>query len=177
MKKLFSLVLLISLTSTYSQNPDWELFSEEDIHTLEVNKSGIYKLGNIALDVVWDDKLSYSENIGYYGGIKSLKIFKENQRIQELKNLEDHIALGSFNFNFYDYNLDGYLDFTIPINSRWKAYYIFNPHIGKFEPREDWDYLRIQKIDKKAKLILSQPDGMEDNRKIYRIEGLKLIEQ
>ena len=42
----------------------------------------------------------------------------------------------------------------------------------------NWDYLRIQKIDKKNKLILSQPDGnaFEDNSKIYKIKGLKIIE-
>ncbi|MBZ9730893.1 hypothetical protein LB467_14450 [Salegentibacter sp. JZCK2] len=177
MKDLFFLLFVTFYTSTYSQNSSWELFSNEDITPLEVNESGIYRVGNITLDVVWDNKLSHSENIGYYGGIKSTTIFKENQEIQVIHDLEDNIGLGSLNFSFFDYNLDGYLDFTIPINYRWKAYYIFNPQVDKFEHREDWDYLRIQKIDKKAKLILSQPDGIEDNRRVYRIEGLMLIEQ
>ena len=55
-------------------------------------------------------------------------------------------------------------------------YYIFNPQTNLFEHLEDWDYLRIQKIDKKNKLILSEPDGnaMEDNRKIYKINGLNI---
>ena len=103
-------------------------------------------------------------------------INKDNREIQVIENLEDNVALGTIYLNFYDYNLDGYLDFTLPINSRWLMYYIFNPQTNLFEHLEDWDYLRIQKIDKKNKLILSEPDGnaMEDNRKIYKINGLNI---
>ena len=111
-----------------------------------------------------------------------MTIHKDSREIQVIKNLEDNIALGTINIDFYDYNLDGYLDFSIPLDcgkSCWGKYYLFNPKLNQFEYKKDWDYLRIQKIDKKNKLILSEPNGnaMEDNRKIYKINGLNIIEK
>lgn len=178
MKKTILISLVVLSNFIFAQENNWQEFSEEKIITVNINKTEIYKAQNYSLDVVWDENLSYSENIGYYGGIKKMIINKDNREIQVIENLEDNVALGTIYFNFYDYNLDGYLDFTLPINSRWLMYYIFNPQTNQFEHLEDWDYLRIQKIDKKNKLILSEPDGnaMEDNRKIYKINGLNIIE-
>lgn len=178
MKKTILISLVVLSNVIFAQENNWQEFSEEKIITVNINKTGIYKAQNYSLDVVWDENLSYSENIGYYGGIKKMIINKDNREIQVIENLEDNVALGTIYLNFYDYNLDGYLDFTLPINSRWLMYYIFNPQTNLFEHLEDWDYLRIQKIDKKNKLILSEPDGnaMEDNRKIYKINGLNIIE-
>ncbi len=178
MKKTLLISLVVLSNFIFAQDNSWQEFSKEKIKKIDIDKTGSYKIENYTLDVTWDKKLSYSENIGYYGGIKKMTINKDNIEIQVLENLEDNIALGTINFNFYDYNLDGYLDFTLPINSRWLMYYIFNPQTNQFEHLEDWDYLRIQKIDNKNKLILSEPDGnaMEDNRKIYKINGLNIIE-
>ena len=178
MKKLPFLGLFIILNNSYAQKNNWKEFSKEKITTVNINKTRIYKIQNYILNVIWNEKLSCSDNIGYYGGIEKLSIHKENKEIQIINKIEDNIALGTIYFNFYDYNLDGYLDFTLPINSRWLMYYIFNPKSNKFEHKKSWDYLRIQKIDKKKKLILSQPSGnaFEDNRKTYKIKGLKIIE-
>lgn len=178
MKKTILISLVVLSNFIFAQENNWQEFPEEKIITVNINKTGIYEAQNFSLDVVWDENLSYSENIGYYGGIKKMIINKDNREIQVIENLEDNVALGTIYFNFYDYNLDGYLDFTLPINSRWLMYYIFNPQTNQFEHLEDWDYLRIQKIDKKNKLILSEPDGnaMEDNRKIYKINGMNIIE-
>ena len=173
------LIVLIALPNfILAQKNSWQEFSNEKVKTLHIDKTGVYKVENYTLYVVWEKDLSYSENIGYYGGIKKMTIHKGDKEIQVIEKLEDNIALGTINFNFYDYNLDGYLDFALPINSRWLMYFIFNPQSNRFEHIEDWDYLTIQKIDKKNKLILSEPDGnaMEDNRKIYKINGLNIIE-
>ncbi len=178
MKKTIFIALIVLSNFIFAQENNWQEFSKEKIITVNINKTGIYKVQNYSLDVVWDENLSYSENIGYYGGIKKMTIHKDNREIQVIENIEDNIALGTINFNFYDYNLDGYLDFTLPINSRWLMYFIFNPQSTEFEHRENWDYLSIQKIDKKNKMILSQPDGnaIEDNRKKYKIKGLDIVE-
>lgn len=178
MKKTILISLVVLSNVIFAQENNWQEFSEEKIITVNINKTGIYKAQNYSLDVVWGENLSYSENIGYYGGIKKMIFYKDNREIQVIENLEDNVALGTIYLNFYDYNLDGYLDFTLPINSRWLMYYIFNPQTNQFEHLEDWDYLRIQKIDKKNKLILSEPDGnaMGNNRKIYKINGLNIIE-
>lgn len=178
MKKAIFITLIVLSNFIFAQKNNWQEFSEEQITTVNINKTGIYNIQNFTLDVVWDEKLSYSENISYYGGIKKLTIYKENKEIQIINKIEDNIALGTIYFNFYDYNLDGYIDFTLPINSRWLMYFIFNPQSNEFEHRENWDYLRIQKIDKENKMILSQPDGnaIEDNRKTYKIKGLDITE-
>lgn len=184
MIKQIQAILFLVTTIIYSQtnmNSNWLLFSREKVVTIEVSKTNNFKIKNLKFDVVWDKQLSHSENIGYYGGIKSLTIYKNNILLQTIKNIEDGIALGTIYFDFYDYNLDGYLDFKVPIGCGkicWDKYYIFNPQTNRYENRKDWDYLRIQKIDKIKKLILSQPDGnaFEDNRKIYQIKGIELIE-
>jgi hypothetical protein len=178
MKKTIFIALIVLSNFIFAQENNWQEFSKEKIITVNINKTGIYKVQNYSLDVVWDENLSYSENIGYYGGIKKMTIHKDNREIQVIENIEDNVTLGTINFNFYDYNLDGYLDFTLPINSRWLMYFIFNPQSTEFEHRENWDYLSIQKIDKKNKMILSQPDGnaIEDNRKKYKIKGLDIVE-
>ena len=182
MKKTIFIALMVLSNFIFAQKNNWQEFSEERITTVEINKTGIYKVQKYTIDVIWDEKLSYSENIGYYGGVKKMTIHKDSREIQVIKNLEDNIALGTINIDFYDYNLDGYLDFSIPLDcgkSCWGKYYLFNPKLNQFEYKKDWDYLRIQKIDKKNKLILSEPNGnaMEDNRKIYKINGLNIIEK
>ena len=181
MKKLLFLSLFIISNKNFAQKNNWKDFSKEKITTLNINKTKIYKIKNFTLSAVWNSKLSYSENIGYYGGIEKLIIFKENKQLQIINNIEDGIALGNINFYFYDYNFDGHIDFSIPFDCGkicWEKYYIFNPKSNKFEHKVNWDYLRIQKIDKKNKLILSEPSGnaFEDNSKIYKIKGLKIIE-
>jgi len=183
-------LLIVNLNFVYSQNTlkeltdknkNWQLFSQEKIITIDINKTDNFIVNNLKVVIVWNKQLSYSKNIGYYGGIKSLTIFKNNKPLQTISNIEDNIALGTISINFYDYNLDGYLDFTIPIDCGkicWDKYYIFNPQKNKYENLKDWDYLRIQKINKIKKQILSEPDGnaFTDNRKLYQIKGLELTE-
>jgi hypothetical protein len=176
MKKHLLIFFIAFTYYSFSQNEYWQLFSNENIQYIKVSKSGTYELNEITFKIIWDNKLSYSENIGYYGGINTLTVYKNNERIQTFNDIEDNIALGTINFKFYDFNFDGFLDFTIPINSRWEMYFIYNSQSKKYEHLEEWDYLRVQKIDKKNKLIMTQPDGMIDNRKTYQIKGNQLIE-
>mgnify|MGYP000114916569 CR=1 FL=1 len=176
MKLIIIIYTFISSFVIFSQNT-WQEYSKEKKILIDIHKTSIHKIQNFTLDIIWDTELSYSENIGYYGGIKKLTIYKGNKVIQVINNIEDNIALGNILFNFYDYNLDGHIDFTLPINSRWLTYYIFNQQTNKFEHKKEWDYLRIQKIDKKNKRILTIPDGnaYESNRKTYQIRGMNLI--
>ena len=146
--------------------------------TLSFTKSEKLSVGDLSFQAIWNSKLSFSDNIGYYGGIAELRIFKNKKHLQTIKNIEDGIALGNINFEVYDYNMDGYLDFTVPIDfggSCNYAYYLYNPKTTKFEHRKQWDYLRIEKMNKETKQIISQPDGMSDNGKKYQVEGLQLI--
>lgn len=172
--------LLIAPFLGFSQNNNWQEFSDEEVIMINMNDTKAYYIEDFKFNVTWDSKFSCSDNIGYYGGIKELRVYKSNKKIQSLYDIEDTIALGDINFRFYDYNLDGYLDFSIPLGcgkSCWEKYYLYNPKSGVFEHKKDWDYLRIQKIDKKNKRILSVQDGnAPNNQKTYQIKGLQLIQ-
>ncbi len=177
--KLFIIIIFISTTILlHSQvKPDWVKFNNEKVVLLEITKTQMVKQRNLKFDIIWDNKLSHSDNIGYYGGIKQLTIYKNNKQINIFNNIEDGITLGTIRFELYDYNLDGYLDFTIPIDcggTCWSAYYLFNPKTNKFEHRKEWDYLRISKINKETKQIKDQPYG-NDAVKTYQIKDLELI--
>jgi len=175
-RKFFLIIFGIPIIGC-SQNDSWQFFSNEDKTSVYISETKTYEINDLVFDVAWDKELSYSEKIGYYGGIKSLFVYKDNKKVQTLNNIEDNIALGYIYFEFYDFNLDGHLDFRIPINSRWKRYYIFNSQINKFVHREDWDYLRIQKIDTINKRIISVQDrNYIGSVKLYQIKGLELIE-
>lgn len=184
MKKIILLILFIlSFTILKSQSfnaNDWKLMEQEHTVTLSFTKSETQNIKNISLKTIWNNKLSYSENIGYYGGISELHISENKAHIQTIKNIEDGIALGYINLTFYDYNMDGYLDFTIPIdcgNSCYGSYYLFNPQSVKFEHQKEWDYLRIQKLNKTTKQILSIPDGNSKTNEqlLYKVDGNSLI--
>jgi|TARA_B110000091_G_scaffold12237_2_gene11826 hypothetical protein len=164
---------------TVSLNAQFLDLKDKDIVFKSVNKSQIFKVNNFKFIVTWDKKLSYSSNFeSHYGGIKELKIYKGNKLLNVFKDIDDPNALNQIVFRFYDYNLDGYIDFSVPIDSgknTWEKYYLYNPTENKYEHITTWDYLRIQKIDKTNKRILTQPDGNVDNRELFKIEGNKLI--
>lgn len=178
-KFIFFLLILISFQG-FAQDDysgkNWTLFENENTTHLKFTKTQNKTVGNIRLEADWDDKMSHSENIGDYGGIKQLDIFKNGEHIQTMQNIKDQLAIGYIIFKFYDYNMDGHLDFSIPINSRYDKYFIYNPKSKLFEHRKSWDYLRIQKINKSKTQILSQPEGtaLEGEKYLYQIDGLKI---
>jgi hypothetical protein len=95
--------------------------------------------------------------------------------MQSLESIEDKIALGYIIFSFDDFNLDGWLDFSIPLNEKYPMYYLFNPKTKAYQRAEDWDYLRDFKIDEAKKQIITNTYDFEEIKR-YRIKGLQLIE-
>lgn len=183
MSKLFIIFLLIfqNVISQEFNSDDWIWFEDENVTHITITKSQTIKYENIQFIIEWDDKLSYSNKIGYYGGVKSMKIYYMNELINTFSNIEDVVGLGEIYLNIYDYNMDSYLDFSIPISSGktlWRGYYLFNPVPNRFENIKAWDYLDIQKINKKNKLILTNPDGnaFADNNKLFKVNGNQIIE-
>ena len=75
MKHLLFTYLLIAPFWCFSQNNNWQEFSDEEIIILNMNDTKAYHIENLKFNVTWDSKLSYSDNIGYYGGIKELHIY------------------------------------------------------------------------------------------------------
>ncbi len=156
----------------------WVDFEKENIGSITITKTEDITYKQLKFKVVWDDKLDYSDNTKrYYGGIKQLKIYLNNQLVNVLDSISDEIGLGEIHITFYDYNFDGFIDFTLPLDcgsSCWYDYVIYNPTLKKFEKQKSWSYLRIQKINKQTKEILAQPD-LRDGRIMYKVKGQKLI--
>ena len=181
MKKTIIILIIYFPSIIYSQNfdsVDWMLFENEDISYYTVSKTEKFIIENFSFEIVWDNKLTPNVKFGYLGGIKSMKIYKDNTLINTILNITVEIGLGEIYFRFYDYNFDGYLDFTIPVNEKWEKYYLFNPTRYTFQNYKDWDYLKIQKMNKREKQILSHPDGNSeiDNRVLYQIKGSEIFE-
>ena len=177
---LFLIFMTPLLFSQDIRDVNWTSFEKEDVQFIYLNKTSDFTVDKYLFKVIWDDKLSYSENIGFYGGVKSLKIVKGTKVLNDIKNIEDVIALNRVVFRFYDFNFDGYIDFALPISGgkrTWLKYYFYDSSIKKFKHNKNWDYLSIQKINKNEKLILTQPGGMEGNRIVYKIENQQLIKQ
>lgn len=173
-KKLINVVVVIFMVNPiFSQN--WKDFSRENIITKAITKSDNFEINGLIFNIKWNNKLSHSDNIGYYGGIEKLIILSNGKVIQEIKNIEDNVALGMIPFSFYDYNFDGFIDFSIPLNDRYPLYYLYNPILKKFIHQKDWDYLRIDKVDKTKKIILTTPDR-SSKTEIYRVINNKLIQ-
>ena len=179
MKIILFVILVCFLSDLCSQNfysEDWVYLKSDDIIHYTVNKTKKFRIKNLTIEIIWDEKMSKNKYLKDLGGIKSMKIYKDNQLTNTIQNIEDKIQLREINFHFYDFNFDGNLDFTIPINAGWRKDYLYNPTNNTFQNYEDWDYLKIQKINKKNKQILSQPDGnIPNSRELFQINGNEII--
>ncbi|TXD46044.1 XAC2610-related protein [Polaribacter sp. IC073] len=173
LKNRFYFFLLLT-SITYSQDR-WVNFADENEINIKITKdTNKFKVNDLEFVAVWNSKMTPNEKYGYLGGIKNLKIFYKEQQMDEHVNLPDNIGLGYVIMKFYDYNFDGFLDFTIQVDcggSCYSHYYLYDIKQQKFIYQKDWNF-RIQKINKKEKLILTQPDGMLDNRELFRVEKI-----
>lgn len=172
---LSSFVLVISCKRSDAEQ--WTSFENENVRIFMISKSETLILENIRLEVAWDKELIPNKKFGYLDGIKRMDIYKNDSLVNTFENIEDAVGLGEINISFYDFNMDGELDFSLPIDigkNRWDEYFIYNSEMNKFRHQTSWDYLRIQEINPNKKLILSQPDGF-DSRKIYFVSGDTLI--
>ncbi|MDP3314382.1 hypothetical protein [Lutibacter sp.] len=184
MKKILIILLVFINLISYSQNiknKEWLVLKDNDLkHFTVTKKTKSFTIDEFRFDVIWDDKLFYSDNIGYYGGIKTLKIFKKNLLINTIEKIEDVIALGEIGISFFDYNMDGYIDFSLPIDSGkviWSKYYLYDIEQKKYKHIEDWDYIRIQKLNKKTKQFVTILDGNADEseQELYQVSGFELV--
>ncbi|MCG2431857.1 XAC2610-related protein [Aequorivita xiaoshiensis] len=186
MKSRFNFAFLFILfnLSLYSQEyrgPTWVNLEDGMTNTLKFTNTDILKSSNgLTFKATWKEDLDLSDEEYAYGGISELHVYKGQRHIQTIKNIVDYIALGYVNLTFFDYNMDGYLDFTVPIScggSCYEKYYLYNPKTKMFTHQKEWDYLRIWKFNKATKQIRSVPDGNAMNAKhyLYKVDGLKLI--
>lgn len=167
MKVIYPVIFSLALSLIHVLNAQKTIQVIKDTNTFTVS--------NLEFISSWDDKLSYSKNIGHYGGIAELKVYKDNNYLHTINAIKDHIALGYITFTFDDFNLDGYLDFTVPLNEKFPMYYLFDPKTQKYQRAEDWDYLRDYKVDETTKIITTNSYDYI-RAKTYQIDGLKLIE-
>jgi|SRR5690625_1756949 len=172
---LLILFFFINILQVFSQV--WQDFEKENIIHVEVRDS-TYNIENFTFDAVkWED--------GPYkfagGELKELHIYKDNELIQVMEGIKETLEMNPYLiFTFYDYNLDGHIDFRILRDcgkTCYFDYYLFNPETQKFELAEDWKWVRIDEINKDKKQFWDFPSGtaVEGSRDLYQIEeGNKL---
>lgn len=181
---LFLIFSNVVLHSQINKQNNWqELLYKDQKHFTVTAKTQKFKLDKYTFETTWDSKQNYSNNIGYYGGIKTLKIYKDNKLLNTISKIEDAIALGEIYFEFYDYNFDGYIDFSVPIDSGKgvsRKFYLYNKELNQFKYYKDWDYVRIDEINKSKKQIKSIVPYSANHGTIYRYQvigcTLKLLE-
>lgn len=140
MKRLLKLIFILFISVMYSQE---EVSKNLTLVFKKIKSDTCFVVMDFKFEVNWNSKLSYSENIGYYGGIEKIKIYKFNKLINQYSNIEDVTGLSAIIFRFYDYNQDSYLDFSLPLASGkkiWLKYYFFNTKTHKFRHVKELDY-------------------------------------
>lgn len=157
------------LSQYYFESPSWQKMEEKSIKNYTVTKTEVFLIDKFTFNIIWDDKLTVESKP--YKGIKKMDIYIGRKRIQTLYNIKDEITLGEIYLRFYDYNADGNIDFSIPINERYCMYYLFNPKQNKFEHNKDWDYMRLFYINPTKKQFLTIPDGnaLTGDQNLYQI--------
>lgn len=186
MKHLILILLIGSQSLLFSQNfdsKDWTSNNMDRIPYLTITKTEDLKFQNLTFKVKWNAKLSYSDNLKrHYGGIGELKIYYKNQLFQTMNNIEDQAAMETVYMYLFDFNMDGFLDFSIRAEcgkSCYYNYYLYNTQMKKFIHNKEWDVLRISKINKKTKQLLTYPDDYKDysTQTLYKIINNKLTVQ
>jgi len=186
MKPRFTLSILVTffilmLHSQEAKETGW-VYLEDDMPTylkFTTNRTA-NSINGFMFKAVWKDDLNLPAEEYPYGGISELHIYKDQKRIQTIKNIVDYIALGYINLKFFDFNMDGYLDFTVPIScgkSCYDKYYLYHPKTKMLTHQKEWDYLRIGDFNKAKKQIRSIPDGnaVETKHYLYQVDGHRLI--
>lgn len=177
------LVILINICVLQSQNQsnkNWEELTEKDMIYITVTaKTQKFKVTNFTFESVWDSKQNYSKNIGFYGGIKALKVYRDKKPLITIYKIEDALALGEIYFEFYDYNFDGDIDFSVPMDSGKgiiRKYYLFNKELNQFKHYKDWDGIGIDAINPSKKQIKSNDayNALHGTNYIYQVSGYKL---
>jgi hypothetical protein len=177
MNRYLLLIVILITTISYAQ---LKPLKDADLLTKEVTKNTSFKVDKFEFKIDWQDKLSHSPNLGYLGGIKSLKIYSKGRLINDFISIEDEVGLQKFIIEFYDFNLDGTIDFRIRRECGGRCYYSYylsNIQTNKFENPKEWDYIRVRALDFKNKLLADQLAGINEGADIYKVKGNRLIKQ
>lgn len=185
MKNLLLLILIVHSFLLKAQNfdsKDWTINDMDKNPGLTITKTENLKFQNLTFKVKWNPSLSYSNNIGTYGGIGEMKIYYKDKYLQTLKKIEDGVALGEIYMYLFDFNMDGYLDFSIRSEcgkSCYYNYYLYNVKKKNFIHDKEWDGVSISKINKKTKQILEVPNGtaVDGTQILYKMVNNKLTVQ
>jgi len=163
------------------QDPNyWTRDWEDDFLSFEIDSSQTFQVGQFKFEAIYDENMSYSENLRrHYGGISKLHISKNGKQLQTITSIEDILALGTVHITFYDFNLDGHKDMRFILDEgKWHfyRYYLYNPKKQLFEIAEDWDYVRPYYYNIEEKQFFSVPYGTAGfgDFGLYQINGNKL---
>ena len=117
--------------------------------------------------------------IKYYQ-ISKLEIYKGDTLLQTIKNFEDLEDIGLI-INFYDYNMDGFVDMNFLSIKRTGAtahydYFLYNPTKKMFVYNKKWDFIKVNRLKFDEKIIETHFDGNSCEGVIckYKVDGSKI---
>jgi hypothetical protein len=149
-----------------------------------IDKSQTIKNGDFTFVISFqkEGKLEGETEINMFSGlITSMEVSHKGKKMHTLTNLKDECYNGDLHLWLGDYNLDGFMDIKMLKacgKGWWYKYYLYNKNSNKYEQKEDWDWLKIDKINPIKKQILSVPSGncCDVDWSLYQIKGNDLIE-
>lgn len=155
----------------YAPNEEYLRFGIDSTQTFQV--------GVFTFEAVYDENMSFSENIGNWGGIRQMTISKNSRHLQTMTDIKDIFGFGVVQIEFYDFNLDGHIDMRFVLaegKAHFHEYFLFNPQKQIFKHAEDWDYIRPDYYNFKEKQFLTIPYGTAGygDFGLYQINGSKL---
>lgn len=174
---IFLTLLFFVIQTTHAQ--EWKDFEDEESINIEMRDSK-YQVGEFTFEATEWQESAFEYQGEKASGIAELCIYQNGELIQELKEVkEKRFGFSDITFQFYDFNMDGHLDFRVFRDcgkSCYFDYYLFNPQTQNFELAEDWKWIRFDKINKAKKQFWDLPDGDANGGKqdLYQINGFKL---
>lgn len=145
---------------------------------LEVRDS-VYQFENLRFEgLEWRNDI-LDENGYKVDGLRELRIYRNGKYVQTLYNIGDDALFDHLVVYFYDYNMDGHLDFRIRRTcgkNCFYSYYFFDPETEKFIHVKDWDYIRPALLSKEKKQFWGFPDGTAHSgvEELYQVTGIEL---
>jgi len=167
------------------------VFEVEDEEPLEIKKVNFsrtntdFKIGEFNIKTFWVRNLAADTSItnrneGYK--IKKMMIYQNGNLLQVFKKFDNDYGIGELPVGFHDYNLDGFMDISMLSYDRmgccaYENFYFFNSINNSFDYEEEWNSIRIAKLDKNKMILettLFSRCYCENYKKVYLIRGTKL---
>ncbi len=140
----------------------------------------IFEIGAVKYISYWSKYIS--PNLDRIYKMDSLQFFSNGIFINTLNDFEELETIDFYLFDFYDYDMDEKLDFRVMSLSRttfkgeYYDYYFYDSEQMKMVHDKNWDWIKIDSIDRGNKKILTTFEGNDckGSQKEYNVIARKL---